>query len=56
MTREQVLEISKELFKMPRYKNDSMRRAKLARRMYQLKREIAENAANVEATTPQSVP
>lgn len=55
MTREQVLEVHKELFKMPRYRSDLWLRSRLARRMFQLRKEIAENATYVKTTTPQSM-
>lgn len=50
MTREQVLDISHALFKMSQYREDVKLRSRLARRMFKLKREIAESAANVEAS------
>lgn len=56
MTREQVLDVSKTLFGLPRYQHDFALRARLARRMFKLKREIAENATNVQANQTLSLP
>ena len=56
MTREQVLDVSKELFKMPRYRGDLRLRANLARRMFKLRKEIAENATDVQAIETRTVP
>lgn len=56
MTKEQVLDISQTLIKLKPYRDNFRMRAQIARRIFRLRKQIAENAANVQTNAACPLP